>query len=97
MLTSRQRSRLAGIAQTMDDLVQLGKDGASPGFLAQFSRLLEGHELVKLRFIGHKGERADLVRSLAEASSSEVVRLIGHTAIFWKRNPDPKKQKVELE
>jgi RNA-binding protein len=97
MLTSRQRSRLAGIAQTRGDLVQLGKGGASPGLLAQFSRLLEEHELVKLRFIGHKGEVAELVRTLAEASSSEVVRMIGHTAIFWKRNPDPKKWKVELE
>jgi RNA-binding protein YhbY len=25
------------------------------------------------------------------------VRVIGNTAIFWKRNPDPEKRKVELD
>jgi RNA-binding protein len=97
MLTSKQRSRLSGIAQTRQDLVQVGKDGASAAVVAQLARLLADHELVKLRFVDHKGEREELARSLAAETGSEIVRQIGNTAIFWKRNPDPERRRVELE
>ncbi len=96
MLTSKQRSRLAGIAQTQKDLVQLGKAGATPALLGQLTRILASHELVKLRFVDFKEGREELAGQLAKETGSEVVRLIGNTAIFWKRNPDPEKWKVEL-
>ena len=96
MLASNQRSRLAGLAQTLPDLAQLGKGGASPAFIAQLGRLLGLHELVKLRFVGFKDSRGDMARELAEKTGSDLVRVIGNTAIFWKRNPDPEKRKVEL-
>ena len=97
MLNPRQRSRLSGLAQTRRDLVQLGRDGASEAFVARLAVLLADHELVKLRFLDHKGERDDVARRLAERTGSEIVRLIGNTAIFWKQNPDPGKRKIEIE
>ncbi len=97
MLSPRQRSRLGGIAQTRRDLVQLGRDGASEALVAQLARTLADHELVKLRFIDHKGERTELARVLASRTDSELVRVIGNTAVFWKRNPDPEKRKVEID
>lgn len=96
MLSSKERSRLSGIAQTRGDLVQLGREGASPALVERLSVLLGQHELVKLRFVDHKGEREALARELAAKTSSELVRVIGNTAIFWRRNPDPDKRKVEL-
>ena len=97
MLESKQRSRLAGMAQTRADLLQLGRDGASEALAARLETLLADHELVKLRFLDHKNERAALAASLAQSTGSEIVRVIGNTAIFWKRNPDPKKRKVEID
>jgi RNA-binding protein len=97
MLSSKQRSRLAALAQTLPDLVQLGKGGSSPALVSQLARLLATHELVKLRLLGHKDERDAIARSLAEDTASDLVRVIGNTAIFWKRNPDPEKRKIELD
>ncbi len=96
MLDSKQRSRLAGIAQTKSDLVQLGRDGASDALVARLTVLLADHELVKLRFLDHKSDRDALAKVLAERTGSEVVRVIGNTALFWKRNPNPEKRKVEI-
>jgi RNA-binding protein len=126
MITSRDRSRLAALAQGLPDLVQLGKDGASPGLVARLARLLSEHELVKLRFLGPKADslhadsphadslhadsskadgskadgsnvgREELARALAADTDSEVVRVIGNTAVFWRRNPDPEKRRIEL-
>jgi RNA-binding protein len=96
MLSSKERSRLAGIAQSLEALVQLGRAGPTAGLSAQLDRILETHELVKLRFGDHKESRKELARELAAATKSEVVRVIGNTAVFWRRNPDPEKRKIEL-
>jgi len=96
VLDPKQRSRLAGLAQTRPDLAQLGRDGASDALVARLTVLLADHELVKLRFLDHKDERESLARSLAERTGSEVVRVIGNTTIFWKRNADSAKRKIEI-
>ncbi|MEI6873765.1 MAG: YhbY family RNA-binding protein [Spirochaetota bacterium] len=97
MLTSKQRSHLASLAQDLPDLIQLGKAGKTPALVAQLDRLLDSHELVKLRFSGLKEERKELSRLLAAETRSELVRLIGNTAVFWRRQADPEKRKIELE
>ncbi len=97
MLTSKQRSRLAGIAQTRDALVTLGKAGPSEGLTARLDALLSIHELVKLRFGDKKESKQDLAAQLAKDTSSELVRLVGNVAVFWRRNSDPELRKIDLE
>ena len=97
MLNSKTRSRLAGLAQTKPDLLQLGKAGPTEAFLAQLERLLGDHELVKLRFVDYQDSRQELARDLDKQTGSELVRVIGNTAIFFKRNPNPDKRKIDLD
>ncbi len=97
MLTSKQRSLLSSLAQTRSCLATLGRAGASPGLAGRLSELLAEHELVKLRFGDLKESKAELAAGLAEATGSELVRLIGNVAVFWKRNPDPEKRRIDVE
>ena len=97
MLSSKQRARLAGLAQTKDCLVTLGRAGATPELTERLAVLLAQHELVKLRFADHRESRRELAEALAKGSGGELVRLIGNVAVFWKRNPDPEKRKVEID
>ena len=97
MLDSKQRGRLSSIAQTRSCLVTLGRSGTSPEFVARLAQLLDQHELVKLRFGDFKEAKAEAAASLAGATGSEVVRIIGNVAVFWKRNPDPEKRRVDVE
>ena len=95
-MTSRARSYLSSLAAKMADTLILGRDGADPGFTAQLDRHLEAHELVKVRFNDYKGEKIEISTTLAEKTKSEIVRIIGNTAIFFRRNPDPEKRKLEF-
>jgi len=97
MLTSKLRARLAGLAAKLDPVVMLGRSGASEGVREALAAALESHELVKLRFGDFQGEKKELARDLAAATGSELVRVIGNVAVFWKRNPDPEKRKIALE
>lgn len=96
MLSSRQRGYLSGLAQTQDCLISLGKAGATLDLADRLAELLEIHELVKLRFGDFKESRRELAAALAERTGSELVRLIGYVAVFWKANPDPDKRKIEI-
>lgn len=97
MLTSKQRAALASLATKLDPVVRLGKAGAADGVAAALERALADHELVKLRFVDFKGEKKELARSLAEATGSELVRVIGNVAVFYKEQPDPERRIIKLD
>jgi RNA-binding protein len=80
----------------MDCLITLGRAGATPELADRLEELLAAHELVKLRFGDFKESRRELAAALAERSGSELVRLIGCIAIFWKPNPDPEKRSIDI-
>lgn len=85
-LTGAQKTKLRGIGQTLADAAFLGKEGVTPGFVAELTRLLSARELVKLRFTGgqDRRERAALCEALAAAVPCLCVGAVGHTALFWR-------------
>jgi len=97
MLSSKQRSRLASLSQSLDPLVQLGRAGASEAFAEHLDTLLEEHELVKVRFMDFKESRHELSLEIAARTKSELIRVIGNTAIFFRRSSDQEKRRIELE
>lgn len=97
MLTSRQRAHLSALAHGLDPIVHLGKAGPAAGVSEALDRALADHELVKLRFVDFKGERKELAQELAAKAGAELVRVIGHVAILYRQNPDPKKRSVQME
>jgi RNA-binding protein len=97
MLSSKDRSRLASIAQTKDCLISLGRGGSSAAFVERLSVLLAQHELVKLRFGDSKDKKAEIAHDLAAATGSEIVRTIGNVVVFWKRNPNLDKRAIDID
>ncbi len=97
MLTSKQRAKLASLATKLDPIVRLGRAGAAEGVSAALDKALEDHELVKMRFVDFKGERTELARGLAEATRSELVRVIGNVAVYYRQQPDPERRSIQLD
>ncbi|MCE5256649.1 MAG: YhbY family RNA-binding protein [Spirochaetaceae bacterium] len=96
MLTSKRRSFLSAEAAQLPALMQIGKNGPTEALSAQLELLLNRHELVKLRFVDFKDDRKTIASDLAAATGSELVRIIGNTAIFFRQNPDPEKRHPEF-
>lgn len=88
MLTSKQRSYLSSLAQKLEPTVMVGKLGESDAVAAGLDAELAVRELVKLRFVASKDAKAGIASSLAERTGSELVRVIGNTAIFWRPRPE---------
>ncbi|MCX7027909.1 MAG: YhbY family RNA-binding protein [Spirochaetes bacterium] len=84
MLDSQQRKFLSAEALKGAVIIQLGKGGPSEAFSAQLKAHLAVHELVKVRFVNHQENRREIAAQLAQATESELVRVIGNTALFFK-------------
>ena len=96
-LTGAQKSYLRGLGQTLDATLKAGRGGLTPEFFAELQKLLRAHELVKLRFPGTDREvRATLCERIADEGRCVCVGAIGHTALFYRQNPDAKARSITL-
>ncbi|MCG8452502.1 MAG: YhbY family RNA-binding protein [Spirochaetales bacterium] len=95
-LTKYQRRWLASKAQRIHPTVMIGKEGLSDGVAGQTVAELEAHELIKVRFVGHKEYRDDIAPLLAERTESVLVRCIGHVAILYRPREDAEKRDIHL-
>ena len=65
-LTGAQKTRLRGLGQTLEPSLKIGQAGVTHAVTRELQRLLEAHELVKVRFIGaDRDVRATLAATLA--------------------------------
>ena len=49
MITTKQRAFLRGLANRLDPIFQVGKNGVEDNFLKQLEEALEKRELIKIR------------------------------------------------
>ncbi|HVS51592.1 MAG TPA: YhbY family RNA-binding protein [Opitutaceae bacterium] len=94
-LTGAQRAQLRGLGQRLEPALKLGRGGVTPAFLGELQRLLRAHELVKLRFLGaERDERAAWCTQIADEGRCVCVGAVGHTALFYRQNPEPAERKI---
>ena len=96
-LTGAQKSFLRGLGQTLPASLKLGKGGLTPAFFAELQKQLRAHELVKLRFLGaERDERATLCSQIADEGRCLCIGGVGHTALFYRQNPEPAERTLAL-
>ena len=96
-LSGAQKSFLRGLGQKLEPALKLGKGGLTPAFYTELQKQLRAHELVKLRFLGtDRDERAQLCAQIADEGRCVCVGSVGHTALFYRRNPEPAERSLDL-
>jgi RNA-binding protein len=96
-LTGAQKVSLRGRGQLLAPALKVGKDGLTPAFFAELQRVLNAHELVKLRFLGaDRDERVAWCAKIAEEGKCACVGSVGHTALFYRQKPEPAVRPVKL-
>jgi len=98
-LTSKQRAQLRGLANTIDTIVQVGKDGITENVIAQVNEALEARELIKGRVLDNNIEydARMAAEELAAATRSQVVQVIGSKFVLYREtHSKPKEKRIEL-
>ena len=98
-LTSKQRAQLRGLANSLDTILQIGKDGIGDNLIKQADEALEARELIKGKVLDNNIELdARLAaETLAKATRSEVVQVIGTKFVLYRESHSkPREKRIQL-
>ncbi len=86
-MNNQQIRQLRSQAHHLKPVVMIGAKGITENVLAELNQALEDHELIKVNIAGaNKEERRALTEELCQASSAELVQLIGRMSILYRPN-----------
>jgi len=89
-LSSSQKRYLRSLAHKLKPVVMVGGAGLTEGVIKETDSTLAHHELIKVRVSGlERQERVELSENLARETGSELVNIIGHIAILYRRAKKP--------
>ena len=97
-LTSKQRSQLRGMANDLDTIVHIGKDGINDNLVKQANDALEARELIKGKVLENSPlSPREGAEALARATRSQVVQVIGTKFVLYRETHSrPKEKRIKL-
>ena len=93
-LNSRQRAQLRGLANSIDTIIHIGKDGIGENLIKQADDALEARELIKGKVLENSMLSArEGAEELAQATRSQVVQVIGTKFVLYRETHSKEKDK----
>jgi len=96
-LKGKERAELRSEAHHLSPTVHVGQHGLTPSLVGALDDALRTRELVKVK-LGNKDDvkTKAMANSLATATNSAVVQVIGRTATLFRENPDLDKKRGDI-
>lgn len=96
-LTSKQRAQLRGLANTLEDMVLIGKSGLTDSVLREIDSVLAKKELVKIKILESAMMTPRMVQSVVcEELDAAPVQCIGTKAVIYREAVEPEDRKIVL-
>ncbi|HPA70857.1 MAG TPA: ribosome assembly RNA-binding protein YhbY [Spirochaetota bacterium] len=89
-----QRKKLKALAHDLRPVIQVGKKGLTDELTSAVDKALLDHELIKMKFVGFKEEKRDIIGAVAKSTGCIIVEIIGHVAILYRPHPDEEKRRI---
>jgi len=87
MLTSRQRASLRAMANNLEPVAQVGRQGVTPEQVRSLDEALEARELIKLTVLKNcPDEPESVAETLAGRTRSEAVQVIGNKIVLYRKS-----------
>jgi putative RNA-binding protein, yhbY family len=84
-MTSKQRAYLRSLANNIDAIFQVGKNGISDNFINQINDALEARELIKISVLETAPEEIlEIANILANSTRSEIVQTMGSKITLYR-------------
>ena len=97
MITTKQRAVLRGLANTIDPVMQIGKDGLTDNSLKQIDGLFEARELFKIKVLKNSDEDVrELASKLQELMGCDIVQCIGNRLVVYRKSKKKNFKHIEI-
>lgn len=86
-MTSKERAKLRAQANSLDAIIQIGKEGISENLITQIDDTLDVRELIKIRVHLETAPEApkDLAYKIAQRLEAEVIQVIGGIIVLYRK------------
>ena len=92
-LTSKQRAQLRGLANSIDTILHVGKEGIGDNLAKQADDALEARELIKGKVLENcMMTSREAAEALAKATRSDVVQVIGTKFVLYRPSHNKEKR-----
>ncbi|MBW4827297.1 MAG: ribosome assembly RNA-binding protein YhbY [Clostridiaceae bacterium] len=92
MLTGKQRSYLKSIANGIESIFQIGKNGINENFIKQVDEALEAREIIKINVLKNSFlDTKTAANEVAKLTDAEFVQSIGNKFVIYKESEENKK------
>jgi len=86
-MTSKERAHFRSLANTMQPIFQIGKNGVSENTVKQIDDALEARELIKITVLETSGEDVrEVAHELAREVGAEVIQVIGSKFVLYRKS-----------
>lgn len=89
-MNQKLKKKLRAIGHELKPVVTVAGNGLSENVLAELNRALDDHELIKIKIVGDREERAEVIEEIAALDATEVVQKIGGVALLYRPSREPK-------
>ena len=84
-MNSKQRAYLRGLANKIDAIFQVGKNGISDNLIMQVNDALEARELIKLNVLATSPEDiSEVAEEIANSTNSELIQTMGNKITLFR-------------
>ena len=91
MIDAKKRAELRKTAQSLEPVMQVGKDGLSVNVINTADQALYARELIKITVLESCEEDVkDIAQEMASRCKADVVQVIGRKIVLYKKNLDKK-------
>ena len=86
-MTSKERAALRAQANSLEPIIQIGKDGISDNLIQQADDALDARELIKIRVHLETAPESpkEFAQKLAEALGADVIQVIGGVIVIYRK------------
>lgn len=89
MITSKQRAKLRSIANNLNAIVHIGKEGLSDEVLKQIDEALSKRELIKIALERNcEFDPKDAMAIICEKLNAEPVQVIGKKIVIYRMSEE---------
>ena len=96
-ITTKQRAMLRGLANALDPVMQIGKEGLSENSFEAIEALLQARELIKIKVLKNCPiSPKQACQKICEKLSAQPVQVIGTMVVLYKFSTKKDFKHIEL-
>lgn len=97
MITTKQRAFLRGLANALEPVMQIGKEGISDNSVEAINSLLEARELIKIKVLNNcDATPKEMMVHICKVTNAEPVQVIGGMVVVYRKSSKKGFKHIEL-